>query len=255
VRLCSLRPAQLLEFVFTRVNFVIVMPRPVPDFQIERALVDSGATFVAGMDEVGRGAIAGPVMVGVVVVHRDIVLRAEIPKGLADSKLLSEKRRETLVEPVREWCVSSAVGIAHASEIDTHGIMAALQLAGHRALAELAIQPDMVILDGPFDWLSTTSSSSSSTSGTRLPARHDSDMSDANRVRVVTQVKADQVCASVAAASIVSKVQRDHLMVDLHEQFPAYGWASNKGYGSAQHREAIRSMGACEFHRHSWNLC
>lgn len=213
------------------------MSRPIPHFATERALMNSGATFVAGMDEVGRGAIAGPVMVGVVVVDRGIVMSGEIPHGLADSKLLSEKRREALVDPVRQWCVSWAVGAAEATEIDEVGIMSALQLAGERALAQLSVHPDVVIVDGPLDWLSN----SSATSSHRGP-------------RVVTQVKADQVCASVAAASIVSKVHRDHLMVDLHEQFPAYGWASNKGYGSALHRQAITDHGACDFHRRSWNL-
>ena len=213
------------------------MSRPIPDFATERALMNSGATFVAGMDEVGRGAIAGPVMVGVVVVDRGIVMSGEIPHGLADSKLLSEKRREALVDPVRQWCVSWAVGAAEATEIDEVGIMSALQLAGERALAQLSVHPDVVIVDGPLDWLSN----SSTTDSHRGP-------------RVVTQVKADQVCASVAAASIVSKVHRDHLMVDLHEQFPAYGWASNKGYGSALHRQAITDHGVCDFHRRSWNL-
>ena len=213
------------------------MARPIPDFATERALINSGAALVAGMDEVGRGAIAGPVMVGVVVVNRDIVMSGEIPHGLADSKLLSEKRREALVDPVQTWCVSWAVGAADATEIDEVGIMAALQLSGQRALSQLGVQPDVVIVDGPLDWLSNNS------------------VSDVHRVpRVVTQVKADQVCASVAAASIVSKVQRDHVMISLHEQFPAYGWASNKGYGSALHRQAISDHGACDFHRRSWNL-
>jgi ribonuclease HII len=203
------------------------MSRPIPDLRTERELVDGGATFVAGMDEVGRGAIAGPVMVGVVVIDRNIVLRGDIPSGLADSKL----------EPVREWCVSWSVGVAEASEIDAHGIMTALQLAGQRALSQLTVQPDVVIVDGPIDWL------------TENPIR-----GEAGGPRVVTQVKADQLCASVAAASIVSKVQRDQLMVALHEHFPAYGWASNKGYGSALHRGAIKEMGACDFHRRTWNL-
>jgi len=133
--------------------------------------------------------------------------------------------------------VSWAVGAADATEIDEVGIMAALQLAGQRALSQIGVQPDVVIVDGPLDWLSSNS------------------VSDVHQVpRVVTQVKADQVCASVAAASIVSKVQRDHVMISLHEQFPAYGWASNKGYGSALHRQAISDHGACDFHRRSWNL-
>jgi ribonuclease HII len=221
------------------------MARPIPDFTTERMLIDGGATLVAGMDEVGRGAIAGPVMVGVVVVDQRIILTNEIPEGLADSKLLSEKRRVALVQPVNEWCIASAVGVADASEIDEYGIMLALQLAGQRALAALAVVPDVVIVDGPVNWLSGTSVRQS------LAIELSAVMKD---VQVVPKVKADQVCASVSAASIVSKVQRDQLMVALHEEFPAYGWASNKGYGSAKHREAIASLGPCHLHRRTWNL-
>lgn len=206
------------------------MSVPVPDLSREKSCIESGAVYVAGMDEVGRGALAGPVMVGVVVIDADVVSRATIPEGLADSKLISEKRRNALCEPITKWCVASAVGAASAKEIDKHGIMTALQLAGNRALEMLSVTPDVVILDGPHNWL--------------LP----------RVTRVIAEAKADQHCASVAAASILAKVTRDQLMVEMHEQFPQYGWASNKGYGAKTHKEAIAQSGASEMHRKSWNL-
>jgi ribonuclease HII len=216
-----------------------VSPRINPDFTVERSvledhhLVGNDMSYVAGMDEVGRGAIAGPVMVGVVVVSAAMITHGDFPLGLADSKLLTQRRREQLVEPVKTWCVSSAVGSAEAQDVDDYGIIAALRLAGERALASLAVSPDVIILDGPHNWLGS--------------GRDDI-------APVVTVAKADQRCASVAAASVVAKVERDHVMTNLHEQFPQYGWASNKGYGSAAHRLAIASDGATSLHRRSWNL-
>jgi ribonuclease HII len=210
-----------------------VSNRPVPDFAFERSLITDGVCFVAGMDEVGRGAIAGPVMVGVVVVDVETIQRGEFPAGLADSKLLTERRREQLVDPVKAWCVSCAVGSASAQEIDDHGIVASLRLAGERALNSLSTRPDVIILDGPHNWL----------------GRERTDIAP-----VMTRAKADQTCASVAGASVVAKVERDHLMVRLHEQYPQFGWASNKGYGAAVHRNAIAEYGATDLHRRSWNL-
>lgn len=206
------------------------MSVPVPDLSREKSCIDAGAVYVAGMDEVGRGALAGPVMVGVVVVDAGVVTRGDIPVGLADSKLITERRRVALCEPITSWCVASAIGHADAYEIDQHGIMAALQLAGVRALSQLPVTPDVVILDGPHNWLSP------------------------HVAHVIAEAKADQHCASVAAASVLAKVTRDQLMVQLHERFPQYGWASNKGYGAKVHKEAISQTGASEMHRKSWNL-
>ncbi len=159
-----------------------------------------------------------------------------MPNGLRDSKLLSEKRREVLAPLAASWALFSAVGLATAGEVDELGIIAALGLAGKRALLSLhqagaRIRESVVLLDGSHDWLS--------------PALQ-------SPLRLTTRVKADRDCASVAAASVVAKVHRDRLMIDAHQAIPGYGWASNKGYGSADHFAAIAELGATEFHRRTW---
>lgn len=204
-----------------------------PTLEVERALHSSGARFVIGADEVGRGAIAGPVAVGLAVVHADI---PDHPAGLRDSKLLAEKRREALAPLAAEWALFTAVGLASAAEVDRFGIIAALGLAGKRALVSLheagaSIAQSVVLLDGSHDWLTP---------------------SLASPLRVQTRVKADRDCASVAAASVVAKVHRDRLMIDADAATPGYGWAGNKGYGSAAHFEAIARLGATDHHRRTW---
>ncbi len=204
-----------------------------PTLGFESELHASGARYVIGCDEVGRGAIAGPVAVGLCVVDAAIGLH---PDGLRDSKLLSEKRREFLAPLAASWALHSAVGLASAEEVDAIGIIAALGLAGKRALLQLHergadIRESVVLLDGSHDWLT--------------PAL-------ANPLRVRTRVKADRDCASVAAASVISKVHRDHLMIEADARHPGYGWSGNKGYGSAAHFAAIAQLGASPLHRHTW---
>ena len=209
---------------------------------MERVLLRGGARVVVGMDEVGRGALAGPVSVGAVAVDR---ATRSCPKGVADSKLLTPAARERLVPGIRRWGVARAVGHASAAEIDDIGIIAALRLAGHRALQALGIVPDVVLLDGSHDWLTT-------------PAELDlfgsfDGVADAG-VAVRTRIKADQACASVAAASVLAKCERDALMVSLAEVHPGYGWAENKGYGAPEHVQALRAFGPTDLHRRSWRL-
>ena len=204
-----------------------------PTLDLERALHRDGARFVIGCDEVGRGAIAGPVAVGLSVVGVGV---AEHPAGLRDSKLLSEKRREELSPLATTWSLHSAVGLATALEVDSVGIIAALGLAGRRALADLheqgaRIHDSVVLLDGSHDWLTPAL--------TKPP-------------RVYTRVKADRDCASVAAASVIAKVRRDRIMRELDAAFPGYGWAGNKGYGSTAHFAAIEALGASDLHRRTW---
>jgi ribonuclease HII len=205
------------------------MAHPEPTLDIERSLFADGVRVVAGMDEVGRGAIAGPVTIGIVAVNSDV---AEMPVGLRDSKLMTPKRREAMVSTVQQWSFAWATGSATAQEIDAFGIMSALGLAASRALQALGIQPDVIILDGNTSFL----------------------LEEEGGPRVVTRVKADQDVACVAAASVIAKVERDALMTQLHEQFPHYGWSSNKGYGAKVHTDAIATHGLCDFHRKSWNL-
>jgi ribonuclease HII len=204
-----------------------------PTLQYEAQLHEAGARFVIGCDEVGRGAIAGPVAVGLCVVD---VTVGSMPDGLRDSKLLSEKRREQLAPFAASWALFSSVGLATAGEVDEFGIIVALGLAGRRALVSLheagaLIRESVILLDGSHDWLT--------------PALQ-------SPLRLTTRVKADRDCASVAAASVVAKVHRDRLMIDANSMSPGYGWASNKGYGSAGHFAAIAELGATDFHRRTW---
>ena len=204
-----------------------------PTLLVESELHASGARFVIGCDEVGRGAIAGPVAVGLAVVDTSV---GSQPDGLRDSKMLSEKRREALAPLAAGWALFSAVGLASADEVDRIGIIASLALAGKRALAELhsagvAVMDSVILLDGSHDWLSPSLSTP---------------------LRVQTRVKADRDCASVAAASVISKVHRDRLMIAADDVHPGYGWVGNKGYGSAAHFEAIATLGPSAMHRHTW---
>ncbi|MGW6267310.1 ribonuclease HII [Cellulosimicrobium funkei] len=221
-----------------------------PDLRQERAMLRDGARLVAGMDEVGRGALAGPVSVGVVVV--DLATKP-CPPGLTDSKLLTAAAREALVPLARSWCVAWAVGHAGPAEIDAHGIVGALRLAGRRALAQVRRtvgDVDAVLLDGKHDWLSRPSA-------VDLFEAFDLDPYDDVRLvdpRVRTLVKADLQCASVAAASVLAKTERDGLMTSLARQYPAFGWDQNKGYGAAAHVEALREHGPTPQHRRSWRL-
>lgn len=211
-----------------------------PTREVERRLLGRHE-LVAGIDEVGRGALAGPVSVGVAVVGR--ATRRRFPDGLRDSKLLAAGARENLCDPIRAWVAGSAVGHATPGEIDDVGIIVALRLAAARALATVraaGLDPTAAILDGTHNWL--------------VP---DLFADDASRAalgfdEVVMRVKADAQCAVVAAASVLAKVERDSLMVRLQD--PGYGWARNKGYGASNHLEALARLGPCEQHRRSWNL-
>jgi ribonuclease HII len=197
------------------------------------------------MDEVGRGALAGPVTVGVVVI--DETCRTA-PQGVRDSKLLQPHVREEMVPRIRRWALCHAVGHAGADEIDAVGIIAALRLAGTRALAACAVRPDLVILDGNHDWLTAPEDV-----GLLAFAHEDAVVTPP----VTTMIKADLTCSSVAAASVLAKVTRDEIMVRLGAEdgeHAAYGWVGNKGYAAPEHLEALRVHGPSPLHRRSWRL-
>lgn len=209
------------------------MTSVVPSLRFERSLLRDGARLVIGCDEVGRGAIAGPVGVGLSVV--DAATRTA-PAGLRDSKLLPEPRREELQPLVAGWARHWAVGLASNEEIEQIGIIAALGLAARRALESILeqgvdVSGAVVVLDGKHDWLS--------------PAVQGS-------LRVTTRIKADRTCAAVAGASVLAKVHRDRFMIAADPEHPGYGWTSNKGYASAEHYEAIDRLGPSALHRWSW---
>jgi ribonuclease HII len=206
---------------------------PAPTLEFERELLASGSRFVIGVDEVGRGALAGPVAVGMVVI--DAAMPAH-PEALRDSKLLTETVREELAPLCTAWGLYSAVGEASPAEIDEHGIIAALGLASWRALGALRgagapVDEASVLLDGNHDYLNPVLET---------------------RMSVTTRIKGDMTCASVAAASVIAKVHRDRYMIGLHDDFPAYGWASNKGYAAPVHMAAIAELGPCDHHRRTW---
>ena len=211
-----------------------------PTTNFERELIAAGSRFVIGVDEVGRGAIAGPGAVGVALIDSKNTNLDAAPAGLRDSKLLSEKQRVALTQPIAQWVAGSAVGFASPQEIDSKGIVAALALAASRALSklleadglrgEIAKDGATVLLDGSHNWL----------------------QEHAGGLKVVVRTKADRDCAVVAAASVVAKVERDDLMVALAEKYSDFGLEGHKGYASAGHIEALRRVGASEVHRKTW---
>lgn len=204
-----------------------------PTLEVERQFFASGAPVVIGVDEVGRGAIAGVVAVGVCAILPGV---DAAPERLRDSKLLSPARRAEVEPMVRAWAAAVAVGEAEPSEIDSHGIVVALGLAARRGLialhhAGVNVAAATVLLDGSHDWLTPALSSPP---------------------RILTRVKADRDCASVAGASVVAKQHRDALLVADHERWPHYGWNGNKGYGSPAHLAAVAEHGPSPRHRVTW---
>ena len=207
-----------------------------PRLTLERRLLREHALVIA-CDEVGRGALAGPVAVGAAVIDAPRS-RKRVPQGLRDSKLVPEMRRADVAARAASWVSASAVGWASSAEIDEIGIMRALGLASLRALADLRAhgvvpQDAIVILDGNYDYITPAG-------GWDL------------NVRPV--IKADRDCASAAAASVIAKVARDTYMTELHDTYPDYQWSRNKGYASTEHRDAIRMLGLSPYHRASWAI-
>ena len=192
-----------------------------PDFSFETRAHQSGAALVAGVDEVGRGPLAGPVTAAAVIL--DPVC---IPAGLNDSKRLSARRRAELSEQILEC---AEVSIAHASveEIDKMNILRASHLAMERAIDGLQRSPDLALIDGNMTPKNLT-----------VPAQ--------------TIIKGDSISLSIAAASIVAKICRDRIMWDLAQQYPGYGWETNAGYPSKRHRAALQNLGVTPHHRRSF---
>jgi len=196
----------------------------VAGYEIERELDTRGAGCVAGVDEVGRGAWAGPVTVCAVIAPAGFPAP---PEGLTDSKLLSPVRRAAMAEALLEWVDSYAIGEASHSEIDSAGMTVALRRAAVRALSALGRRPDVVLLDGSHDYI-----------GRPWPVR--------------CEVKADLRSVSVAAASVLAKVHRDEYMASL-DGCQEFAFADNAGYPSPVHKEALASFGPSRHHRLSWS--
>jgi len=208
---------------------------------LERSLLAEGH-LVVGIDEVGRGALAGPLTVGAVVITCD----AEPPSGLTDSKVLRAREREALIEPIERWCAAWSLGSVSATEIDRWGLRLALAVAATRAMDRLPCAPTHALIDGSFNLLDAPLRLEDEALG--APTLAYADLSH------TTVVRGDARCASIAAASVLAKVHRDRTMRRLAEEFPAYGWDANKGYGVAAHRSAIENRGPCDYHRRTWRL-
>ena len=187
----------------------------------ENAAMQEGYRVVCGVDEAGRGPLAGPVCAAAVILPWGVQI-----DGLNDSKKLTDKKRRELYDVIAEKAVSFGIAMASEKEIDEINILQATFLAMQRAIDQLSVKPDLALIDG-------------------------------NRARdfglpVRTIVKGDSLSASIAAASILAKVTRDRLMEELDGKYPEYGFAVHKGYGTKRHYEALRQYGPCEIHRRTF---
>ncbi|HZD64938.1 MAG TPA: ribonuclease HII, partial [Acidimicrobiales bacterium] len=217
---------------------------PAPTLAVERSLWAAGTEVVVGVDEVGRGAWAGPLTVGMAVLPTD----RRVYK-VRDSKALAESERERLYDRVAAWCRAWSVGHAWPEECDALGMGDAQRLAARRALEGLGVVPDGVLIDGRWDFVSGVGATADPGTGAVAEA--------AGTVRRI--VKGDARCLSIATASILAKVTRDRLMRGEDEHFPGYDFHRNKGYPCPRHKMALRAFGPTSIHRRSWvfmeNLC
>ncbi len=197
------------------------LKRRAPGLSVERELWDSGHEVVVGMDEVGRGAWAGPLTIGAAVLPRD-----KRVNKIRDSKQLTEPEREALFGRIADWCVTWSVGHASEEECDELGMSEAQRLAARRALDDLGVPVDRVLLDGNWDFV-----------GGGITRRI---------------VKGDATCLSISAASILAKVSRDRIMRVEAEHYPGYDFDRNKGYPCPRHKAALQAWGPCAIHRRSW---
>lgn len=275
-----------------------------PTLDLERSLAAQGYDLITGFDEVGRGALAGPVMVGCAAIWaRDLEpldgddavelsgrTYLGVPDGVADSKMLTEHRREAIFDELRDWCAAYAVGQASNTEIDEWGITYALGVAALRALSQVERELGLRLGGGLAARKASMESAGEIVEGRPGDSVGESIGNCGESVRalpkvagildgpsdyitkalntfdapdvpipadITTKVKGDQYCATVATAAVIAKVTRDRLMVDLAQSNPryaAYEWAHNKGYGSAAHRTAIAEHGPTPLHRVSWHL-
>lgn len=188
---------------------------------LENEIYDSGISLICGVDEAGRGPLAGPVCAAAVILPRGIEIEA-----LNDSKKLSEKKRELLYDEICEKAISFGIAFATVGEIEEINILNASMLAMNRAIAQLAPRPELALIDGS--------------------------RNSAIEIRSQCVIKGDAKCADIAAASILAKVTRDRYMLKMAEKYPEYHFEQHKGYGTKLHYEALREYGPCEIHRPSF---
>ena len=187
--------------------------------EMEEQLLAEGYAAVCGIDEAGRGPLAGPVVVGIVIMNKSSFI-----EGVNDSKKITEKKRELLYEQITNEAIDWAVGIVDQKEIDEINILNATKKALHEAISNLKIKPDRILVDA---------------------LEH----IDTNGIPYTSIIKGDAKVYSISAASIIAKVTRDRIMQEYDEIYPEYGFAKHKGYGTAQHIQAIKTYGPCILHR------
>lgn len=190
-------------------------------WELENELFDSGITVICGVDEAGRGPLAGPVCAAACILPRGLEI-----EGLNDSKKLTEKRRDALYDVIKEKAVAYGIAFATVEEIEELNILGATYLAMNRAIEQLTVTPDLALIDG--------------------------NRNTGIAVNSQPVVKGDSKCADIAAASILAKVTRDRYMLELDKEYPMYGFAKHKGYGTKDHYAAIREHGMCPAHRPSF---
>ena len=205
--------------------------KPWPDASRERALHQNGARTIVGIDEVGKGSWAGPLVIGIAMLSDDVIFGdqpAVALGGVRDSKQLLEAKREAMFDEVAAKCRRWSTGLATAQECDELGMVAAQRLATTRGFAALGLNVDVAIVDGRWDFVSP------------------------HARKVVLEVKADVSCVSVSAASVLAKVTRDRMMRESASDYPQWHFETNKGYPCAKHRTALQGYGPCAIHRKSW---
>jgi ribonuclease HII len=205
------------------------MKRVDPDINFETELWGKGIQYIAGLDEAGRGALAGPVSVGAVILPNDKMLLSSTLAGARDSKQMTPRARETLAIQIKDIAVAWAVGFATPEEIDMQGIVRAIRLAAIRALHQFTIAPQYLLTDFRLE----------------LPQLD---------ISQTSLIKGDTRCLSIACASILAKTERDALMRELDSQYPAYGLAKHKGYGTQAHRSVMKRVGLSKIHRRSFHV-
>lgn len=193
-----------------------------PDYEFEKAAVNSGFICICGVDEAGRGPLAGPVCAAAVILPEGVVI-----EGLDDSKKLTEKKRERLYNIIKQTAVAYSVAYGTLEEIETVNILEATYLAMNRAIEGLSVKPDFALIDG-----------------NRVPR--------GIKIPCETIVKGDSKSMSIAAASVLAKVTRDRLMLEYDKKYPEYNFKKHKGYGTKEHTELIKQYGPCEIHRLSF---
>ena len=205
--------------------------KPWPDASRERALYQNGARTIVGIDEVGKGSWAGPLVIGIAMLSDEVIFGdqpAVALGGVRDSKQLLEAKREAMFDEVAAKCLRWSTGLATAAECDELGMVAAQRLATARGFAALGLNVDVAIVDGRWDFVSP------------------------HARKVVLEVKADVSCVSVSAASVLAKVTRDRMMRESASDYPQWHFDTNKGYPCPKHRTALQGYGPCAIHRKSW---